>query len=225
MSTFRVYRENGVIHVNIQGKKIVTLENEDITGVNNGAVSGTIDLRSGTGAFLVNIPFADFRDKDNVALGSNLTDTKAALEGLLLVDSDLGKFVKIDVSEDLSGTTQFVHDGSVDNGGAVILDSNSAQLGFRTGTFLKLTEGVGPGGGTRKYGRMELKVDNGSGQPNNAIDIVQGDITQSPNITISGETDFVRNVTFEDDVILTAPDGTEYYLRVTNGGTLTTQAV
>ena len=72
---------------------------------------------------------------------------------------------------------------------------------------------------------MELKVDNGSGQPNNAITIVQGDVTQSPNLTISGETDFVRNVTFGDDVILTAPDGTEYYLRVTNGGTLHTQAV
>lgn len=131
---------------------------------------------------------------------------------------NLSSFVKPDLTSSHSETTQFVHDGDVTRGGAVILDSNSALIGFQSGTFVKTTENELQG---RKYGKVEISVDNGdgSGTPINAIDIVQGNIKQYPDITVNGD------VVFDQKVILTSPNGTQYRLNVDNSGNLSTQAV
>lgn len=131
---------------------------------------------------------------------------------------NLSDFVKPDLTSGHSETTEFVHDGDVDNGGAVILNSNSALIGFQSGTFVKTTENVVQG---RKYGRVQLAVDNGegTGTPISAIDIVQGNVKQYPDITVNGD------VVFDQKVILTSPNGTQYRLSVDNSGNLSTQAV
>lgn len=137
---------------------------------------------------------------------------------------NLSDFVKPDLTSGHSETTEFVHNGDVDNGGAVILNSNSALIGFQSGTFVKTTENIVQG---RPYGRVQIKVDNGEGTGTavDAIDILQGNVVQYPTITVSGEAVFAEDVEFQDAVILTSPNGTKYRLGVDNSGNLSTQAV
>lgn len=131
---------------------------------------------------------------------------------------NISNFIKPDLTSGHSETTEFVHNGDIDNGGAVVLDSNSALIGFQSGTFVKTTENVVGG---RPYGRVQLAVDDGSGSgtPISAIDIVQGNVKQYPDITVNGD------VVFDQKVILTSPNGTQYRLAVDNSGNLSTQAV
>lgn len=137
---------------------------------------------------------------------------------------NLSDFIKPDLTSGHSEATEFVHNGDIDNGGAVILDSNSALIGFQSGTFVKTTENIVQG---RPYGRVQIKVDNGEGTGTavDAIDILQGNVVQYPTITVSGEAVFAEDVEFQDAVILTSPNGTKYRLGVDNSGNLSTQAV
>lgn len=137
---------------------------------------------------------------------------------------NISDFVKPDLTSGHAETTQFVHNGDVDRGGAVILDSNSALIGFQSGTYVKTTENIVGG---RPYGRIQVKVDNGAGTGTavDAIDITQGNIVQYPTVTVSGETVFAQDVEFQEDVVLTSPNGTKYRLGVDNSGNLSTQAV
>lgn len=130
----------------------------------------------------------------------------------------ISDFVKPDLTSGHSETTEFVHNGDVDNGGAVVLNTNSALIGFQSGTFVKTTENVVQG---RPYGRVQLAVDDGTGSGTaiSAIDIVQGNVKQYPDITVNGD------VVFDQKVILTSPNGTQYRLSVDNSGNLSTQAV
>ena len=137
---------------------------------------------------------------------------------------NISDFVKPDLTEGHNETTEFVHDGDVDNGGAVILDSNSALIGFQAGTFVKATENIVDG---RPYGRVQINLDkaDGSGGSAEAIDIRQGNVVSYPIISVSGATTFAQDVEFEEDVILTSPDGSRYKLLVSNNGGLSTQAI
>lgn len=165
----------------------------------------------------------------NPSSGSFLNSIQAVLNrsnNVVVSDDEynISNFIKPDLTSGHSETTEFVHNGDVDNGGAVILDSNSALIGFQSGTFVKTTENIVGG---RPYGRIQVKVDNGAGTGTavDAIDITQGNIVQYPTVTISGETVFAQDVEFQEDVILTSPNGTKYRLGVDNSGNLSTQAV
>ena len=136
----------------------------------------------------------------------------------------ISDFIKPDLTSGHSETTEFVHNGDVDNGGAVILDSNSALIGFQAGTFVKATENIVDG---RPYGRVQINLDksDGSGGSAEAIDIRQGNVVSYPIISVSGSTTFAQDVEFEEDVILTSPNGSRYKLLVSNNGGLSTQAI
>ena len=139
--SYNIFRKNGQIKVKFPTGGTVSFENDDFGLVTEDPDdSNNIIIVTQTTLLDDPRPYTDFRGEGGVSLGSTRSEVISALQDVLTSDSDIGKFVKVDVSEDLSQTTQLVHDGSVDNGGAVILDSNSAQLGFRTGTFLKLSE-------------------------------------------------------------------------------------
>ena len=98
---------------------------------------------------------------------------------------NIDDFVKPDLTSGHAETTQFVHNGDVDRGGAVILDSNSALIGFQSGTYVKTTENILGG---RAYGRIQVKVDNGAGTGTavDAIDITQGNIVLYTTVSVYG---------------------------------------
>lgn len=222
---YKVYRENGIINVEFPAGGKITLGNEDVVDVlidpND---SDNILIQTSTGFISSPEDFSEFRNKSGGALGSTAALTVTALENILTSGADLGASVILDVTPNKTETTQFVHDGDIDNGGAVVLDSNSALIGFQSGTFVKTTENIVQG---RPYGRVQIKVDNGEGTGTavDAIDILQGNVVQYPTITVSGEAVFAEDVEFQDAVILTSPNGTKYRLGVDNSGNLSTQAV
>lgn len=222
---YKVYRENGIINVEFPAGGKITLGNEDVVDVlidpND---SDNILIQTSTGFISSPEDFSEFTNKSGGALGSTAALTVAALENILTSGADFGASVILDVTPNKTETTQLVHDGDVDNGGAVILDSNSALIGFQSGTFVKTTENIVQG---RPYGRVQIKVDNGEGTGTavDAIDILQGNVVQYPTITVSGEAVFAEDVEFQDAVILTSPNGTKYRLGVDNSGNLSTQAV
>ena len=65
----------------------------------------------------------------------------------------------------------------------------------------------------------------GSGGSAEAIDIRQGNVVTYPIIAVYGATTFTQDVEFEEDVILTSPNGSRYKLLVSNSGNLSTQAI
>lgn len=216
---YKVYRENGIINVEFPAGGKITLGNEDIVDVlvdpND---SDNILIQTSTGFISSPEDFSEFTNKSGGALGSTAALTVTALENILTSEADFGASVILDVTPNKTETTQFVHDGDIDNGGAVVLNTNSALIGFQSGTFVKTTENVVGG---RPYGRVQLAVDDGTGSGTaiSAIDIVQGNVKQYPDITVNGD------VVFDQKVILTSPNGTQYRLSVDNSGNLSTQAV
>ena len=225
MASYRVYRENGQIKVKFPSGPIVSYENNDFLGVLGDAEEpDNIIVYTSTSTLADSSSYSVFKNKDGGSLGSNRAEVISALEDVLLSNLDIGASVKLDTTAEKTETTEFVHDGDIDNGGAVVLNTNSALIGFQSGTFVKTTENVVGG---RPYGRVQLAVDDGSGSgtPISAIDVVQANVKQHPDITVNGDTVFEQNAEFKEDVILTSANGSRYYLKVSNTGNLYTEAV
>ena len=219
MSSYNIYRKNGVIKVKFPFGKISSFENEDFSEVvEDSDNANNIIVYMSHGQLDDPRPYSDFKGENDESLGSTRSDVVSALSDVLTSNSDIGASVILDVTPNKTETTQFVHNGDIDNGGAVVLNTNSALIGFQSGTFVKTTENVVGG---RPYGRVQMAVDDGtgSGTPISAIDIVQGNVKQYPDITVNGD------VVFDQKVILTSPNGTQYRLGVDNSGNLSTQAV
>ena len=225
MSEYKIYRENGSIKVVFPSGATQPYENNDFLGVlGDPEESDNIIIYTSSSTLSESSVYSVFKNRDGEDLGSNRAEVISALEDILLSNLDIGSSVRLDTTAGKTETTEFVHNGNVDNGGAVILDSNSALIGFQSGTYVKTTENTLGG---RSYGRIQVKVDNGAGTGTavDAIDITQGNIVQYPTVTISGETVFTQDVEFQEDVVLTSPNGTKYRLGVDNSGNLSTQAV
>ena len=219
MSSYNIYRKNGIIKVNFPSGRLSSFENEDFSAVvEDSDNANNIIVYMSRGQLDDPRPYTDFKGENDASLGATRSEVISSLEAVLTSDSDLGASVILDVTPNKTETTQFVHDGDIDNGGAVVLNTNSALMGFQSGTFVKTTENVVQG---RPYGRIQLAVDDGTGSGTaiSAIDIVQGNVKQYPDITGNGD------VVFDQDVILTSPNGTQYRLGVDNSGNLSTQAV
>jgi len=225
MSSYRVYRENGQIKVKFPSGSIVSYENNDFLGVLGDAEEpNNIIVYTSTSTLADSSSYSVFKNKDGGSLGSNRAEVISVLEDILLSNLDIGTSVRLDTTAGKTETTEFVHNGNINDGGAVILDSNSALIGFQSGTFVKTTENVVGG---RPYGRAQIAVDNGEGTGTSisAIDVVQGNVKQYPDIGVNGDVTFSQDVEFQEDVVLTSPNGTKYRLGVDNSGNLSTQAV
>ena len=225
MSEYKIYRENGVIKVVFPSGTIQSYENNDFLAVlEDPEESDNIVIYTSTSTLAESSVYSVFKNREGEDLGSNRAEVISSLESVLVSNLDLGSSIKVDTTLGKTETTELVHNGSVDNGGAVILDSNSALIGFQSGTYVKTTENIVQG---RPYGRIQVKVDNGAGTGTavDAIDISQGNIVQYPTVTISGKTVFSQDAEFQEDVVLTASNGNKYYLKVSNTGNLYTEAV
>lgn len=124
---------------------------------------------------------------------------------------NLDDFVKPDLTTAKSEDTQFVHNDGISNGGAVILENESAKLGVQ-GNHIEFDS-------TGSYGDVNINVKTSNSNSDNAIHIYGTNLYQLPQIEMKGDTEF------EGNVILTSPNGTKYYLRVDNSGNLGTSAV
>lgn len=148
---------------------------------------------------------AQFQSKINAVLARNSKVVTASSE------YDIEDFVKVDTTTAKTEDTQFVHNDSITNGGAVILENQSAKVGVEA-NYLEFDS-------TGSYGDFELRITSSASQADRAMHVYGSALSSVPQIEFEGD------VEFSERVILTSPNGTKYYLQVANDGTLSTTAV
>jgi hypothetical protein len=213
MSYYEVYRENGSLVFKTPSGGALNFNNGYVASVEENSSSQTaINIIRQDGGFVVyKEEYNKFNGSDDQALGSTRAEVILALEGILTVDVDLGRVIKPDLSAGKSETTDFVHNESIANGGAVILQTEEAKIGVQ-GNHIEFDS-------TGSYGDVNINVKTAASQSDNAIHVFGTNLFQNPQIEMKGDTEF------EGSVTLTASNGNKYYLKVSNTGNLYTEAV
>jgi hypothetical protein len=213
MSYYEVYRENGSLVFKTPSGGALNFNNGYVASVEENSSSQTaINIIRQDGGFVVyKEEYNKFKGSDDQALGSTRAEVILALEGILTVDVDLGRVIKPDLSAGKSETTDFVHNESIANGGAVILQTEEAKIGVQ-GNHIEFDS-------TGSYGDVNINVKTAASQSDNAIHVFGTNLFQNPQIEMKGDTEF------EGSVTLTASNGNKYYLKVSNTGNLYTEAV
>ena len=200
------------VDVDYRGGGVATVSNDKVT-VNDSSGNrifgplpvGAISLREiGSESFSVPTS-AQFQSKINAVLSRNTKVVTASSE------YDIEDFVKVDTTTAKTEDTQFVHNDSIANGGAVILENQSAKVGVEA-NYLEFDS-------TGSYGDFELRITSSASQADRAMHVYGSALSSVPQIEFEGD------VEFSERVILTSPNGTKYYLQVANDGTLSTTAV
>ena len=177
---------------------------------------GYMSAATGSTADMVNrsigsqsLPWADyslFQNESGVVLGASRAAVITSLNGMLESTLEITDFIKGDTTAGKTEDTQFVHNGDITQGGAVVLDTTSALLGFQSGTNFKAINNTVS---AVDYGELSLNVDDGSGGEVEAVKIQQGNVFGQPaanfnfsSLNITGDTGFTTasgTTTFSGD--------------------------
>lgn len=204
----RVYKANNQVVLEYDPGETITVPLQNAYSADTDGTYNSVDrikiIANGSptapegNEFANKLTWYTIRDRNGATAATGAVSTVDYLNDIFDDPIEITDFVKADTSVGKAETTQFVHNGDITNGGALILSTQGAKLGWADDTFLELTENS-VGGNT--YGKLVIKLDNGS-TPGNVIEIVQGDVVSYPNIDINGQVDFTQDVSFEGDVDL-----------------------
>lgn len=191
-----------------------------VNSLDSNSVDITILTSAGRENLVFGLPYEQISFNNTSSVASSASATVTALNSKFLYDEapvyadspyNISDFVKPDLTAGKSETTDFVHNDSIANGGAVILQTEEAKIGVQ-GNHIEFDS-------TGSYGDVNINVKTSASQSDNAIHVFGTNLFQNPQIEMKGDTEF------EGSVTLTASNGNKYYLKVSNTGNLYTEAV
>lgn len=140
-----------------------------------------------------------YKENGTTRVGTNRATTIANLNELFDEALEITDFILADLTSGKTETTSLVHNGSITEGGAVVLDTDGAKIGFQDNTFINVEEDQTLGSG---YGNLEISLEN-NGSARTFIEANQGNVYQYPVTTMNTGTLAVNGATtFNDNVTL-----------------------
>lgn len=149
--------------------------------------------------FVSGYPWYSIKDRNGATAATGAASTVSYLNNIFDDPIEITDFVKPDTSVGKSETTQFVHNGDISQGGALILNSSGAKIGFQDNTYINIEENNNYGAG---YGSLTINLEN-NGSTQTFLTAGMGNIDSNPIVTLNSYTTQVNGaVTFTGDVTL-----------------------
>jgi hypothetical protein len=147
--------------------------------------------------YLSAYPWYSIKDRTGATAATGPASTVTYLNEIFDDPIEITDFVKPDTSSGKSETTQFVHNGDISAGGALILDTDGAKIGFQDNTYLNIEEDNTYGAG---YGTLTINLEN-NGSTQNFLTAQMGNVYSQAVTTINvgtlqinGDTSFTSDV-------------------------------
>jgi hypothetical protein len=149
--------------------------------------------------YLSAYPWYSIKDRTGATAATGPASTVTYLNEIFDDPIEITDFVKPDTSSGKSETTQFVHNGDISAGGALILDTDGAKIGFQDNTYLNIEEDNTYGAG---YGTLTINLEN-NGSTQNFLTAQMGNVYSQAVTTINvGTLQVNGNTSFTSDVEL-----------------------
>ena len=203
----KVYKQNNFVTLEYNPGSIIV---KPLNGVMLAADGGTydsvdritlFDSSSATGGdsyvFGSYIPWYSIKDRNGATAATGPAGTITYLNDIFDDPIEITDFVKPDTSSGKTETTQFVHNGDITQGGALILDTDGAKIGFQDNTYINIEEDNTYGAG---YGTLTINLEN-NGSTQNFLTAQMGNVYSQAvttvnvgTLTVNGDTSFTSDV-------------------------------
>lgn len=152
-------------------------------------------------AFANKVVWYSIKDRSGATAATGAVSTVDYLNDIFDDPIEITDFVKADTSAGKTETTQFVHNGDISQGGALILDNDGAKIGFQDNTYINIEEDNTYGAG---YGTLTINLEN-NGSTQNFLTAQMGNVLSQAvttmnvgSLTINGGTSFNNDVDLGD---------------------------
>lgn len=147
--------------------------------------------------FAKKLTWYTIRDRNGATAATGAVSTVNYLNDIFDDPIEITDFVKADTSSGKTETTQFVHNGDISQGGALILDTDGAKIGFQDNTYINIEEDNTYGAG---YGTLTINLEN-NGSTQNFLTAQMGNVYSQAvttvnvgTLTVNGNTSFTSDV-------------------------------
>ena len=147
--------------------------------------------------FLSGYPWYSIKNRTGATAATGPSTVVDYLNDIFGDPIEITDFVKPDTTSGKSETTQFVHNGDLSAGGALVLDTDGAKIGFQDNTYINIEEDNTYGAG---YGTLTINLENG-GSTQNFLTAQMGSVYSQAvttvnvgTLTVNGDTSFTSDV-------------------------------
>lgn len=147
--------------------------------------------------FLSGYPWYSIKNRTGATAATGPSTVVDYLNDIFGDPIEITDFVKPDTTPGKAETTQFVHNGDISAGGALVLDTDGAKIGFQDNTYINIEEDNTYGAG---YGTLTINLENG-GSTQNFLTAQMGNVYSQAvttvnvgTLTVNGDTSFTSDV-------------------------------